>query len=75
MSDAERLGLSSGDEVDVSQNGATVRAQVTIRERVEQGVCFLVEGTAEGNANQLLNGGPVAVEITKVTAAVGGQPA
>jgi NADH-quinone oxidoreductase subunit G len=65
LTDAEQLGLSSGDEVDVSQNGTTVRAQVTIRERIEQGVCFLIEGTAEGNANGLLNGSPVSVTIEK----------
>ncbi|MEX2447371.1 MAG: molybdopterin-dependent oxidoreductase [Solirubrobacterales bacterium] len=63
--DAERLGLSSGAEVRVSQNGTSVEARVAIRERVEPGVCFLIEGTAEGNANALLNGGPVQVEVTK----------
>jgi NADH-quinone oxidoreductase subunit G len=68
LSDAERLGLSSGDEVDVSQNGTSVRAQVAVRERIEQGVCFLIEGTAEGNANGLLNGSPVSVTIEKVGA-------
>jgi anaerobic selenocysteine-containing dehydrogenase len=79
--DAERLGVKSGDEVDVSQNGTTVRAQVTIRERVEQGVCFLIEGTAEDNANALLNGSPVTVEVRKVAAPgpveslAGGKPA
>jgi NADH-quinone oxidoreductase subunit G len=65
LTDAERLKLSSGDEVDVSQNGTTVRAQVTIRERLQEGVCFLLEATAEGNANALLNGAPVAVTIEK----------
>jgi len=64
-SDAELLGLQGGDSVRVSQNGSSVAAKVVIRERIEQGVCFLVEGTTEGNANQLLNGGPVEVQITK----------
>jgi anaerobic selenocysteine-containing dehydrogenase len=64
--DAERLGLSDGDEVRVAQNGASVAARVAIRERVREGACFLIEGTATDNANALLNGGPVAVEITKV---------
>ena len=41
-------------------------ARVQIRERVEPGVCFLIEGVADGNANQLLNGGPVAVEISRI---------
>lgn len=65
LADAERLGLSSGDEVKVGENGSSVIARVQIRERVEQGVCFLIEGTAEGNANGLLNGSPVSVTIEK----------
>ncbi len=68
LADAERLDLRSGDEVSVSQNGTSLRALVAIKERVSEGVCFLTEGTAEGNANALLNGGPVAVEIEKVDA-------
>ena len=64
--DAERLGLKSGDEVKVAQNGSSVQARVSIKERVATGVCFLVEGTTTDNANRLLNGGPVAVEIVKV---------
>jgi hypothetical protein len=50
----------------VGQNGSGVEALVQIRERVAEGVVFLAEGVAEGNANQLLNGGPVRVEITKL---------
>jgi NADH-quinone oxidoreductase subunit G len=67
--DAKRLDLSAGEEVAVSQNGASVRAKVAIRERVPEGVCLLIEGTAEGNANALLNGGPVSVQIEKMPAA------
>ena len=63
--DAERLGLSSGDEVSVAQNGTSVRARVAIKERVPEGTCLLLEGVADGNANQLLNGSPVAVTIEK----------
>ena len=65
LADAERLELKSGDEVDVSQNGTTVRAQVAVKERVQEGICFLIEGTAEDNANGLLNGSPVSVTIEK----------
>jgi len=65
LTDAECLELKAGDEVAVSQNGTSVRAQVAVRERIEQGVCFLIEGTAEGNANDLLNGSPVSVTIEK----------
>ncbi len=67
VSDAERLGLSSGDKVSVSQNGASVHAQVSVKERVPQGTCFLLEGLAENNANALLNGSPVSVQIEKAT--------
>jgi len=65
--DAERLQLKSGEEVRVSQNGSSVTAHVQIRDRVPEGVCFLAEGVAEGNANALLNGGPVRVEIKKLS--------
>jgi NADH-quinone oxidoreductase subunit G len=66
--DAERLGLKTGDKVAVAQNGTSVQARVAVRERMAEGVCFLIEGVAEGNANALLNGGPVSVEIAKVSA-------
>ncbi|MDX6590677.1 MAG: NADH-quinone oxidoreductase subunit, partial [Solirubrobacterales bacterium] len=65
--DAERLALKHGEKVLVGQNGAGVEAEVQIRERVAEGVVFLVEGLAEDNANGLLNGGPVRVEIQKIT--------
>ena len=64
--DAERLGLRHGDAVKVAQNGSSLKAEVAIRERQQEGVCFLAEGTAVANANALLNGGPVSVEITKL---------
>ncbi|HEV7769805.1 MAG TPA: molybdopterin-dependent oxidoreductase, partial [Solirubrobacterales bacterium] len=66
--DAESLNLKTGDHARVSQNGSSVEAAVQIRERVPEGVCFLAEGVAEGNANALLNGGPVSVEVSKVEA-------
>jgi NADH-quinone oxidoreductase subunit G len=68
VADAERLGLKPNDEVSVAQNGTSVRARVSIKERVSEGVCFLLEGTAESNANALLNGGPVSVQIEKIPA-------
>jgi NADH-quinone oxidoreductase subunit G len=68
LADAERLGLESGDAVEVTSNGAVVQARVAVRERLREGVCFLIEGTAEDNANGLLNGGPVSVEIAKIEA-------
>jgi NADH-quinone oxidoreductase subunit G len=68
LADAERLGLQNGDAVRVRRNGSSVEAAVQIRERVSEGVCFLIEGVAEGNANGLLNGAPVNVTIEKVGA-------
>jgi NADH-quinone oxidoreductase subunit G len=69
VSDAQRLDLKQNEEVRVSQNGTSLRARVAIRERVPEGVCFLLEGVAEGNANSLLNGSPVSVQIEKTPAA------
>jgi len=64
--DAETLRLNSGDHVRVSQNGTTVEATVQIKERVPKGIAFMAEGVAPGNANSLLNGGPVQVKIEKL---------
>jgi NADH-quinone oxidoreductase subunit G len=64
--DAERLGLKSGEEVSVGRNGTSVRAEVVVKERMQEGVCFLVEGVAEGNANALLNGAPATVTVEKI---------
>ncbi len=69
--DAERRGLKTGDAVRVGQNGSSVEATVQIKERVSEGVCFLAEGVSLGNANALLNGGPVKVEITKLSEVAG----
>jgi predicted molibdopterin-dependent oxidoreductase YjgC len=66
--DAARLELSGGGEVSVSQNGTSVHARVAIKERMADGVCFLIEGIADDNANRLLNGSPVTVEISKADA-------
>jgi NADH-quinone oxidoreductase subunit G len=65
--DAERLSVKQGERVLVGQNGAGVEAEVQIKERVPEGVVFMAEGTAEDNANGLLNGGPVRVQIEKLS--------
>jgi len=65
-SDAERLGVTSGDEVEVSTNGRRVRAAVALRQGVRPGNVFLVSGTAEENATTLVNGAPLAVEVRKI---------
>jgi NADH-quinone oxidoreductase subunit G len=65
VADAQRLGIEAGDTAIVSANGASVTARVAIRERLSEGTCFLVEGTAENNANALLNGAPGAASVRK----------
>jgi formylmethanofuran dehydrogenase subunit D len=65
VADAESLGVKVGDEVKVAQNGNAVLAAVDIKERVQAGTVFLIEGIKDGNANALLNCSPVSVEITK----------
>ena len=62
--DAERLGLADGDEVMVTSNGTSLAGRVAIHERAAEGSCFLIEGTAEANANALA-GEAVTVEVSK----------
>src|SRR5262249_22685043 len=64
--DAARLQLATGDNVRVTQADKSIEATVAIRERVPEGVCFLAEGVAAGNANGLLNGHQVSVQIEKL---------
>jgi NADH-quinone oxidoreductase subunit G len=65
--DAARLSLSHDDAVRVTQGSKSLEATVAIRERVPEGVCFLAEGLAAGNANALLNGHQVSVQIEKLS--------
>jgi NADH-quinone oxidoreductase subunit G len=67
--DAARLNLKSGDRVRVSQNGSSIEAEAQVKERVSEGVVFMAEGVLDGNANTLLNGGPVQVKIEKLSEA------
>ncbi len=66
VADGERLGVRSGDEVEVGINGTRVRATVALRSGVRPGAVFLIEGTEEHNANLLTNGAPRVVEVHKV---------
>jgi hypothetical protein len=52
----------------VARNGTRVSARVAIRERAREGACFLIEGTAAGNANLLRDGPPVAIRVEKAGA-------
>jgi len=62
-SDAERLGVAQDDEVEVRSNGSGVRARVALRERMRPGAAFLIEGTADANANTVAAG---TVQITRL---------
>ena len=67
--DAREIGVGDGDRVGVRVGGYSVQAVVRVRERMRPGAVFLIEGTAEGNANALLNGGGERVEVSRVSAA------
>ena len=49
----------------MSQNGRACERR-SIQGAVQAGTVFLIEGIEGGNANALLNGGPVDVTIEKV---------
>ena len=63
--DAERLGLSDGDAVEVAFDQTSVRAQVALRAAVPAGTVFLAEGTGTDAANALTNGEPRMVEVRR----------
>ncbi|HYH59016.1 MAG TPA: molybdopterin dinucleotide binding domain-containing protein, partial [Thermoleophilaceae bacterium] len=43
--DARRLGIRPGDEVEVAMNGTSVRAVARLRQAVQPGTVFLLEGS------------------------------
>jgi NADH-quinone oxidoreductase subunit G len=61
--DAQRVGVSSGDEVLVGVNGTRVKAIAAVRTGVPEGSVFLTEGTSSDNATVLTNGVPQTVEL------------
>jgi NADH-quinone oxidoreductase subunit G len=63
--DAKRLGLRSGDRVEVAYEGAAVGAEVLVRSAVPAGSAFLAEATAADGANALTNGEPRLVEVRR----------
>jgi NADH-quinone oxidoreductase subunit G len=64
--DAQSLGLASGDKVRVTQGDHSLEATALIKERTPEGVCFLAEAITGANANSLLNGHQVRVQIEKL---------
>jgi NADH-quinone oxidoreductase subunit G len=63
--DAGRLGIASGDEVEVAVNGTSVSARAQLRARVPAGSVFLTEGTSEDNATALTGAEPRTVEVRR----------
>jgi NADH-quinone oxidoreductase subunit G len=51
--DAARLGIATGETVQVAQNGTRLRAKATVRTGVPEGTAFLATGLAEDSANEL----------------------
>jgi NADH-quinone oxidoreductase subunit G len=51
--DARRLGVATGDELRVSQNGTAINATATVRSGVPEGTVFLATGLATDSANAL----------------------
>jgi NADH-quinone oxidoreductase subunit G len=48
--DAKRLGIRPGDQVEISMNGTSVRAVARLRQAVEPGTVFLLEGELDHGA-------------------------
>ena len=63
--DAERLGVQAGDRVEVSFEGATVRARAELKAAVPAGSVFLADGIGPDAANALTNGEPRLVEVRR----------
>ena len=61
--DADRIGVSAGDEVEVSAGGQQVRATVALRQAIPPGNVFLTAGTERENPTALMNGVPPVVEV------------
>jgi hypothetical protein len=49
----------------VRSNGHAVNARVQLRSGTQRGTATLLEGTAQDNANVLVDGAPVLVEISR----------
>ena len=51
--DAQRLGIVSGETIEVAQNGTRLRAKAAVRSGVPAGTIFLATGVAADSANAL----------------------
>jgi NADH-quinone oxidoreductase subunit G len=62
--DAQRLGIVTGEVLNVSQNGTSLRAKAAVRSGVPEGTVFLATGVATESANALTLGTEVEVRKT-----------
>jgi NADH-quinone oxidoreductase subunit G len=51
--DARRLGIATGETVEISQNGTRLTGTAAVRSGVPEGTVFLATGIAHGSANAL----------------------
>jgi NADH-quinone oxidoreductase subunit G len=63
--DAQRLGIESGDEIEVVAGDRAVRAPAAIRAAIAPGAVFLTQGLGPDGAEALTNGIPRTVEVRK----------
>ena len=62
--DGARLGIRDGDEIEIAANGTSIRAKVTVTERVREGSVYVSSLLQGGAVVGLLAGGAVAaVEV------------
>jgi hypothetical protein len=61
--DAERLGIASGEDVEVSSGDRVLRATAAIRAAIRPGSVFLTQGLGADGAEALTNGVPRTVEV------------
>ena len=64
-SDAKRIGVQSGDRVEVTADGASVQATVALRQAIQPGSVFLLAGTLQDNGTALANGSPRVVDVKR----------
>ena len=63
--EADRLGLTEGDAVELRAGDRGLRAEVVVRDGLAPGAAFLIEGTAEEPANLLAGAEPVLVDVAR----------
>ncbi len=66
--DARKIGVQSGDRVQVSADDAVVEATVALRQAIQPGSVFLLAGTQSDNATALVDGTVLSVDVSRIEA-------